>query len=114
MLRVVIVSNECESFIALCSKRVLKKFKYVLEIITEHQIVHKAVVEKLVNSNFYELKIKADNQIRVILFTLDNEDFNQSTKIVLLNGFLKKDNKDYVKAIQTAKKILEQYKNEED
>ncbi len=113
MLRVIIVSNECESFIELCSKRVLKKFKYVLEIITEHQIVHKAIVEKLVNTEFYELKIKAENQISVILFTLDNEDFNQSTKIVLLNGFLKRDNKDCVKQVKIAKKILEIYKNEE-
>jgi len=35
--------------------------------------------------------------------------FSECTQAVCLNGFIKKSNKDYVKAIKEAEKILEEY-----
>ena len=67
-------------------------------------------VKKIVNSDFYELRVSVDNEIRVIIFSLDNENINLATKVILLNGFIKKDKGDYkkelIKAINIIKKLL--------
>ena len=76
----------------------------------EHKIGHTSLVEKLSNTKYYELKIKAENQIRVIIFTIDNESFTEASRVIMLNGFLKRTNKDYVKAIKVADKLLLKYK----
>lgn len=47
-----------------------------------------------------------DNEIRVILFAADNENINMATRVVLLNGFIKKSTKDYDKEITKAINIL--------
>lgn len=106
------VSAECEEFIEKCSERVQVKFEYLLAVISEQEIISKNFVDKLVNTEYYELRIKAENQIRVILFTIDNQNFNQSNRVILLNAFLKRSNKDYVKAIKEANKLFEKYKSE--
>ena len=111
-MRQIIVSQECENFINKSSNRVQTKFDYLLAIIAEHEIVSKNFVDKLTGSVFYELKIKADNQIRVIIFTIDNSNFQLAERVVLLNGFVKKSTKDYKKAVSEASKLLGYYKNE--
>lgn len=63
-------------------------------------------VKKLANSDFYELRISTDNEIRVIIFTFDNDNINQAQKVILLNGFIKKDTKDYYQHIEKAITIL--------
>ena len=109
-MREIYISEECEKLIQEeSSERVRKKFKYLLGVIEEQTIVHTSIVEKLTNTKYYELKIKAENQIRVIIFTIDKENFNEANQIILLNGFLKRTNKDYQKAIKTADKLLLKY-----
>ncbi len=73
------------------------------------KIIHSNFVKKLKNSKFYELRIKAGNEYRVLIFAIDHLNFSECTKAVCLNGFIKKSNKDYVKAIREAEKILEEY-----
>jgi len=111
-MREVLVSDECLEFIEKCSDRVQAKFDYLLAVISEQEIVSKNFVDKLVKSEYYELRIKAENQIRVIVFSIDNSNFNQSKKVILLNAFLKRNNKDYVKAIKKAHKLIKKYKSE--
>jgi len=109
-MREIYISEECEQYIQQeSSERVRKKFKYLLEVIEEQKIVHTSIVDKLINTKYYELKIKAENQIRVIIFTIDKENFNEANQIILLNGFLKRTNKDYQKAIKIADKLLSKY-----
>lgn len=111
-MREILISDECIAFVSSNNKRVQTKFNYLLEVIGEQKIIHKAIVDKLVNTIFYELRIKVDSQIRIIIFTIDNENFNESKKVILLNGFLKKNNKDYLKAVNEAEKLLIKYKKE--
>jgi len=111
-MREVLITDECLLFISSCSDRTIEKFNYVLQIITEQKIVHKAFVDKIVKSEYYELRIKTENQIRIIVFTIDNSNFNSCTKVVLLNGFVKKSTKDYKKAILTANTVLKKYKDQ--
>jgi hypothetical protein len=46
------------------------------------------------------------NEYRTILFAIDKANFIEATHILLLNGFLKKDTKDYRKQIEIANAIL--------
>ena len=46
------------------------------------------------------------NEYRTVLFAIDNSNVILSTKIILLNGFLKKSTKDYNKQIAKAECIL--------
>lgn len=66
----------------------------------------KKFVKKIVNSDFYELRVSVDNEIRVFLFSANNENINLATEIIVLNGFIKKSNKDYDKQIKKAYNIL--------
>ncbi|MBL0191838.1 MAG: type II toxin-antitoxin system RelE/ParE family toxin [Saprospiraceae bacterium] len=113
-MREILISDECIEFVSKSNIRVKTKFNYLIEVIGEQKIIHKAIVDKLVNSRFYELRIKADNQIRIIIFSIDNENFNESKKIILLNGFIKRTNKDYIKALKVAEYLLTKYDKELD
>jgi len=73
------------------------------------KVVHSNFVKKLINTDFYELRIKAGSEVRVIMFTIDHSNFTECTRVVCLNGFNKKSNKDYKKAIRTAEKLLKDY-----
>lgn len=68
--------------------------------------VSKKFVKKLVTSHLYELRVSVDNEIRIILFAADNDNINLATKIIALNGFIKKSTKDYEKQIKKALNIL--------
>lgn len=85
---------------------VQNKLKYAMNIIAEVKVVSSKLVKKLVNTDFYELRISINNEYRIILFTIDHESFIESTEIILLNRFVKKSSKDYKKEIERAKQIL--------
>lgn len=63
-------------------------------------------VKKLVGTDFYELRVSVDNEVRVILFAADSDNINLATRIIFLNGFIKKGTKDYDKGISKAIRIL--------
>lgn len=46
------------------------------------------------------------NEYRTVIFAIDNHNFIEAGNVILLNGFLKKDNKDYRKQIEIANTIL--------
>ena len=108
-MRNVSITPECLEFIDNQSDRVSAKFFQLVEIIGEVKIVHSSFVKKLINTDLYELRIKAGNEIRIIMFTIDHSNFAESTEIVCLNGFQKKSTKDYKKAIKQAEKLLKKY-----
>lgn len=51
------------------------------------------------------------NEYRTILFATDNPNFIEATQIILLNGFLKKSEKDYKKQKDIAQKIIDRLKS---
>ena len=46
------------------------------------------------SAEFDELRISVGNEYRVILFTIDHENFIEAERLLLLNGFMKKSTKD--------------------
>jgi len=77
-----------------------------LQIIQEEDIVSSQFVKNIISSDFYEMRISTDNEYRVMMYTLDNDSFINSKKILLLNGFIKKSESDYVKQIRIAENII--------
>ena len=105
-MRTVIRSTEFDEFYNSLPANVQNKVKYAMNIIAEVKVVNIKLVKKLIDTNFYELRISVGNEYRVILFTIDHENFIEAQQILLLNGFMKKSTKDYKKEIQKAELIL--------
>ncbi len=103
------ISEECLEFIEHLDERVINKFFQLIEVISEIKIVNTNFVKKLQDTQFYELRIKAGNEYRVIIFAIDHLNFAECTKAICLNGFIKKSTKDYKRAIGKADNLLEDY-----
>ena len=108
-MREILITPECLEFIDNQNNRISTKFFQLIEVIGEVKIVHTNFVKKLKNTNFYELRIKTGNEIRIIMFAIDHSNFAECTKAVCLIGFQKKSTKDYRRAIKAAEKILNNY-----
>lgn len=108
-MREIDITEECLEFIDTQSERVGLKFFQLIEVIGEIKVVNSSFVKKLESTQFYELRIKAGNEYRVVIFAIDHLNFAQCTKAVCLCGFQKKGTKDYKKAIKQAEKVLTNY-----
>lgn len=113
-MRQIEITEDCLKFIDDQNQRVSLKFWQLVEVLTEIKVINSNFVKKLQSTQFYELRIKAGNEYRIIIFAVDHVNFNECTKAVFLNGFQKKSTKDYKNAIKTAQKNLEEYLNEND
>ena len=65
-MREIVITEECLEFIDNQDERVKHKFFQLIEVISEVKVVHSNFVKKLQNTQFYELRIKAGNEYRVI------------------------------------------------
>ena len=105
-MRTMIRSTEFDEFYNSLPQSVQSKVKYAMNILAEIKVVNTKLVKKLVDTDFYELRISVGNEYRVIIFTIDHENLIEATQILLLNGFIKKSTKDYKKEIDKALQIL--------
>ena len=103
-------TDEFLEFINESKTNVKTKIAYLFEVIKTQKVINTKIVKKLVNTDFYEIRIQVDNEYRVIVFTIDHDNINQSNEILFLNGFIKKSTKDYDKQIKKSIKILDQWK----
>ncbi|MFK2809797.1 type II toxin-antitoxin system RelE/ParE family toxin [Bacteroides fragilis] len=106
MKRELIFSPEYIEFEQSSTPRTHEKLRYAVAILETVQPIPTKFVKKLTNTDFYELRVSVDNEVRVILFAADNENINLASSVVLLNGFVKKSTKDYDKEITKAINIL--------
>jgi hypothetical protein len=111
-MREIDITEECLEFIDKQNDRVSLKFFQLVEIIGEIKVVNSNFLKKLQSTQFYELRIKAGNEYRIVIFAINHLNFAECTKAVCLCGFQKKGTKDYNKAIKQAEKILEDYLKE--
>ena len=105
-MRTILRSLEFDEFYQNLPLNVQNKVKYAMNIIAEIKVVNIKLVKKLVDTDFYELRISVGNEYRVVLFTIDSENFMEAEQIILLNGFMKKSTKDYKKEIEKAEQII--------
>lgn len=111
-MREIDITEKCLEFIDNQNERVGLKFFQLIEVITEIKVVNANFLKKLQSTPFYELRIKAGNEYRIIIFAIDHINFAECTKAVCLYEFQKKGTKDYKKAIQHGEKIVEDYLKE--
>ena len=109
MKREIEITSECYAFIAAQPQRVLSKFYEVSAVLIGIPVVGEPYVKKLINSQFYELRVKAGQEYRFILYTVDHENFTLAKKVLYLHGFIKKSTKDYPKAINRGNELLKIY-----
>lgn len=110
-IRIIIRTPEFDEYYNSLQQKIREKFDYVLHIIISQYVVSKKFVKKLETTPFYEMRISIEkNEYRTLLFAVDNISFIQSQRVILLNSFLKKDNKQYRKEIANAEKILNRYR----
>jgi phage-related protein len=100
-------SGAFEDFYSSLNERTKKKLQYILQIIQEEEVVSAKFINKIINTDFYELRISTDNEYRVLNFTIDDDSFMNATKVLLLNGFIKKSESDYAKQIIIAQNIMD-------
>ena len=106
MKREIIYSEEYLDFTRNLSERAKDKLKYATSILETVNPIPAKFVKKLTNTDFYELRISVDNELRIIIFAADNENINSAEQIIFLNGFIKKSTKDYNREIDKAIDIL--------
>ena len=111
-MREIHITEECLEFIDKQNDKVSLKFFQLVEVIGEIKVVNSNFLKKLQSTQFYELRIKAGNEYRIVIFAIDHLNFAECTKAICLCGFNKKGTKDYKKAIKQAEKILEDYLKE--
>ncbi|HHU26612.1 MAG TPA: addiction module toxin RelE [Bacteroidales bacterium] len=109
-MREIYKTYEFEAFLSGLDARTRTKFDYAIEIVMTVKVIPAKFVKKLTGSDFYEMRVSLGfNEYRTIVFSIDAQNIIEATKIVLINGFLKKSEKDYKKQIQKASNILSNY-----
>ena len=91
------------------------KVDYALYILQELEFVPANFVKHITNTEgIYELRIHQGNMEYRILFFFETGSLIEGGKVVILgNGFLKKDNRDYKKAVRVAEKIKQEFFDEQ-
>lgn len=106
-IRVVYKTPQFEVFYNSLPSKVQTKFQYVIDVVTTIYDISTKFVKHLQDTDLYEMRVSVgSNEYRTILFAIDKPNVIESTRIILLNGFLKKSNKDYRKQIEIAQSIL--------
>lgn len=105
-MRRVIRSREFDAFFEWLPSNVQEKVLYALSVIADIKVVSTKLVKKLVDTEFYELRISMNNEYRVIILAIDSDSFIESGQVLLLNGFVKKSTKDYRREIDKARRIV--------
>ena len=86
-MRKIEVSVECKKYFESENDRVEKKFYQLVEVLVSVEVIPSKVVKKLICTGFYELRIKAGNEYRVVLFAYDHQNVITANKAILLNAF---------------------------
>lgn len=106
-IRIILKSPQFQQFYDAQPEKVKEKIDYVLNIMISQKIVNAKFVKNLENTEFYEMRVSlGNNEYRSILLTLDAKSFIECKQAILLNGFVKKDTKQYKGEIEKARTIL--------
>ena len=108
LIRTVFYTEEFKAFYLSLNNKTQNKIDYVIALIKNFRLIHTDFVKKLVDTEFYEMRISmGNNEYRTIIFSVEHSNIIEANKVILLNGFLKKSTKDYAKQIKIAEKILQ-------
>lgn len=111
-IRIIFRTPEFDVFYHSLPLKVKEKFDYVFKVVQSVRNVSTKFVKHLESAkDLYEMRVSVGtNEYRTILFAIDHDNVIEATRIILLNGFLKKSTKDYRKQIELAHKILNNFR----
>ncbi|MFN0204342.1 MAG: type II toxin-antitoxin system RelE/ParE family toxin [Bacteroidia bacterium] len=91
--------------------KVQEKIDFILFILETQIFIPQKYVKHITGSEgIYEVRVSVGSNEHRILFFFEEGDLISGGKIIILgNAFVKKDNKDYKKAVVLAEKIKEEY-----
>lgn len=106
-VRTILKTPQFQEFYESQTDKVKEKIDYVLGIMISQKVVNTKFVKNLEDTEFYEMRVSlGNNEYRSILLTLDAANFIECKQAVLLNGFQKKDTKQYRGEIEKARTIV--------
>ena len=107
IIRDVFKTNEYDSYFKSLDKKIQAKYDYAIQLMQTQKVVSEKFVKKIQNTEFYEVRVSiGTNEYRTMLIAADNPNFMEATRVILLNSFLKKDNKQYKRETEKARTIL--------
>lgn len=90
-IRELYFSDEFVKFYDMLQDKVKAKFEHTMDVIRTEYVLSTKFVKHLENTDLYEMRVSVStNEYRTILFAVDDDNIILSKKILLLNGFLKK------------------------
>jgi phage-related protein len=108
IVRKVLFSDEFVDYYDSLNSKIQDKYSYAIQIIRTQKVVSGKFVKKIQSTEFYEVRVSVGtNEYRTMLVTTDNPNFMEAKQVILLNSFLKKDNKQYQREIEKARTIIE-------
>jgi hypothetical protein len=99
-------SPEFDEFFDKQPRNVQIKLDWAIEAVGQLDIISTKLVKKLVNTDFYELRVSMDNEYRVVLLAVGHDNIMSADTVYFLNGFVKKSTKDYKKQLVIANNIV--------
>jgi phage-related protein len=108
IIRHVLKTDEYELYFKSLDSRIQDKYDYTIQLMQTQKVVSEKFIKKIQNTEFYEVRVSiGTNEYRTMLIATDNANFMEAKWVVLLNSFLKKDNKQYKREIEKARIIIE-------
>ena len=99
------MTGEFVTFLNSLEPKVRKKYLYVMQILKTELVISEKFIKHLENTELYEMRVSlSSNEYRTIIFSIDAVNIISSSKVLLLNSFLKKDTKQYRSEITKAAK----------
>jgi len=108
-IRKLINTTEFDEYYNSLDERTAERYDDAILYLETIYVLSKKFVKKLedADSGIYEMRVSVGtNEYRTILFAIDHDNIIQAKNVILLNSFLKKDNKEYKKQIKRAINIL--------
>jgi len=108
-IRNVVHTDDFDEYYNSLDKRTAAKYDQAILYLETIYALSIKFVKKLENAELgmYEMRVSVgSNEHRTIVFSIDHDNIIQAKNVILLNGFLKKDNKEYRKHINKAITIL--------
>ena len=102
-------TDNFDEFFNSVNERVKDKIANCIEILETVYVLSTKFVKKIIDADvgIFEMRVSVgSNEYRIILYSMDHKNIIQAKTVILLNGFLKKDKKDYKKQVKKAINIL--------
>jgi phage-related protein len=108
IIRDVLKTDEYNSYFNSLDIKIQARYDYAIQIMQTQKVVSEKFVKKIQKTEFYEVRVSiGTDEYRTMLIAIDNLNFMEAKRVILLNSFLKKDSKQYNREIKKARTIIE-------